>query len=251
MPDPPAMFDLSGQTALVTGASGGIGGAIARALHGQGAQVMVAGTRRNALSTLAAELGERAHIGLADLADPDAADRLVKDAETAMGRVDILINNAGVTRDALALRMDDESWQAVIEVNLTAAFRLTRAALRGMIRRRHGRVIGVTSVVAITGNAGQANYAAAKAAMIGMSKSIAAEIATRGITVNCIAPGAIATAMTEELTAEQRARLLGVIPARRFGLPEDVAAAVIFLASAEAAYVTGQTLHVNGGMAMV
>ena len=245
------MFDLSGQTALVTGASGGIGGAVARALHSQGAQVMVAGTRRDALGTLAAELGERAHIGLADLANPAAADRLVRDAEKAMGRVDILVNNAGVTRDALALRMDDESWRIVVEVNLTAAFRLTRAALRGMIRRRHGRVIGVASVVAITGNAGQANYAAAKAAMIGMSKSVAAEIAGRGITVNCIAPGAIATAMTEKLTAEQRARLLGAIPAGRFGAPEDVAAAVIFLASPEAGYVTGQTLHVNGGMAMV
>jgi 3-oxoacyl-[acyl-carrier protein] reductase len=245
------MFDLSGQTALVTGASGGIGGAIARALHSQGAQVMVAGTRREALSTLANELGQSAHIGLADFVDPAAVDRLVKDAETAMGRIDILVNNAGITRDALALRMDDESWRAVIEVNLTAAFRLTRAALRGMIRRRHGRVIGVTSVVAVTGNAGQANYAAAKAAMIGMSKSIAAEIAGRGITVNCIAPGAIATAMTENLTAEQRMRLLGAIPAGRFGAPEDVAAAVIFLASPEAGYVTGQTLHVNGGMVMV
>jgi 3-oxoacyl-[acyl-carrier protein] reductase len=245
------MFDLSGQTALITGASGGIGGAIARALHGKGAQVMVAGTRRDALSTLADELGERAYVGLADLVDPAAADRLVKDAETAMGRIDILVNNAGVARDALALRMDDESWRAVIEVNLTAAFRLTRAALRGMIRRRHGRVIGVTSVVAVTGNAGQANYAAAKAAMIGMSKSIASEIAGRGITVNCIAPGAIATAMTERLTAEQRARLLGAIPAGRFGTPEDVAVAAVFLASPEAAYVTGQTLHVNGGMAMV
>ena len=245
------MFDLSGQAALVTGASGGIGGAIARALHDRGAQVMLAGTRRDALSTLAAQLGERTHIGLADLADPAAADRLAKDAEMAMGQIDILVNNAGVTRDALALRMDDESWRAVIDVNLTAAFRLTRAALRGMMRRRHGRVIGVTSVVAITGNIGQANYAAAKAAMIGMSKSIAAEIAGRGITVNCIAPGAIATAMTEKLTAEQSARLLGMIPAGRFGAPEDVAAAVIFLASTEAAYITGQTLHVNGGMAMV
>jgi 3-oxoacyl-[acyl-carrier protein] reductase len=250
-PHPRAMFDLSGQTALVTGASGGIGGAIARALHSQGAQVMVAGTRREALSTLANELGEGTHIGLADLVDPAAADRLVKDAETAMGRIDILVNNAGITRDALALRIDDESWRAVIEVNLTAAFRLTRATLRGMLRRRHGRVIGVTSVVAVTGNAGQANYAAAKAAMIGMSKSIAAEIAGRGITVNCIAPGAIATTMTEKLTAEQRARLLGAIPAGRFGAPEDVAAAVIFLASPEAGYVTGHTLHVNGGMAMV
>jgi 3-oxoacyl-[acyl-carrier protein] reductase len=168
-----------------------------------------------------------------------------------MGRIDILVNSAGITRDALALRIDDESWRVVIEVNLTAAFRLTRATLRGMLRRRHGRVIGVTSVVAVTGNAGQANYAAAKAAMIGMSKSIAAEIAGRGITVNCIAPGAITTAMTEKLTAEQRARLLGAIPAGRFGTPKDVAAAVVFLASPEAGYVTGQTLHVNGGMAMV
>jgi 3-oxoacyl-[acyl-carrier protein] reductase len=250
-PHPRGMFDLSGQTALVTGASGGIGGAIARALHNQGAQVMVAGTRREALSTLANELGEGTHIGLADLVDPAAADRLVKDAETAMGRIDILVNSAGITRDALALRIDDESWRVVIEVNLTAAFRLTRATLRGMLRRRHGRVIGVTSVVAVTGNAGQANYAAAKAAMIGMSKSIAAEIAGRGITVNCIAPGAITTAMTEKLTAEQRVRLLGAIPAGRFGAPEDVAAAVVFLASPEACYVTGQTLHVNGGMAMV
>ena len=212
---------------------------------------MVAGTRRKALDTLAAELGERAHVGLADLSDPVAADRLVKDAETAMGRVDILVNNAGVTHDALALRMDDDAWLAVIEVNLTSVFRLTRAVLRGMVRRRYGRVIGVSSVVAVTGNAGQANYAAAKAAMIGMSKSIAAEIAGRGITVNCIAPGAIATAMTDRLTAEQRARLLGAIPAGRFGVPDEVAAAAVFLASAEGAYVTGQTLHVNGGMAMV
>jgi len=245
------MFDLSDQTALVTGASGGIGAAIARALHSRGAQVMLAGTRRHALAALAAEFGGRAHIGSANLAEPGAADRLVQDAEAAMGRVDILVNNAGITRDGLALRMDDQAWLAVIEVNLTAAFRLTRATLRGMVRRRHGRVIGITSVVAVTGNAGQANYAAAKAAMIGMSKSIAAEIAGRGITVNCIAPGAITTAMTERLTQEQRARLLGAIPSGRFGAPEDVAAAVIFLASSEAGYITGQTLHVNGGMAMV
>ncbi len=245
------MFDLSGQTALVTGASGGIGGAIARSLHAQGAEVVVAGTRAAALEALAGELGERAHIALADLADPAAADRLVKDAEAAMGRIDILVNNAGQTRDALALRMTDENWQAVLEVNLTAAFRLTRAALRGMVRRRHGRVIGVASVVALTGNMGQANYAASKAAMIGMSKSIAAEVAGRGITVNCVAPGLIVTAMTEKLTQEQRARLAGAIPAGRFGVPADVAAAIVYLASAEAAYVTGQTLHVNGGMAML
>jgi 3-oxoacyl-[acyl-carrier protein] reductase len=245
------MFDLSGQNALVTGASGGIGRAIATALHHQGAQVMLGGTRLDALSALAGKLGERVHLGLADLTDPVASERLVKDAEAAMGRVDILVNNAGITRDSLVLRMRDEDWRSVLEVNLTAAFRLTRAVLRGMLRRRHGRVIGVTSVVALTGNAGQANYAAAKAAMIGMSKSIAAEIGDRGITVNCVAPGLIATAMTEKLTAEQRARLAQAIPAGRLGAPEDVAAAVIYLASAEAAYVTGQTLHVNGGMAML
>jgi 3-oxoacyl-[acyl-carrier protein] reductase len=245
------VFDLSGQTALVTGASGAIGGAIAKALHRQGAAIMLAGTRHAALSAVADELGERAHIGLADLADSVALDRLVEEAEAAMGRVDILVNNAGITRDALALRLSDEAWQAVLQVNLTAAFRLTRAVLRGMVRRRHGRVIGVTSVVAVTGNAGQANYAAAKAAMIGMSKSIAAEVAGRGITVNCVAPGLIVTAMTDKLTAEQRARLIGAVPARRFGTPEDVAAAVLYLASAEAAYVTGQTLHINGGMVMV
>jgi 3-oxoacyl-[acyl-carrier protein] reductase len=245
------MFDLSDRTALVTGASGGIGGAIARALHGRGAQVMLAGTRAQVLSALAGELGERAHVGLADLADPVAPDRLLKEAETAMGRVDILVNNAGVTRDALAVRMTDADFQLVLDVNLTAAFRLTRLVLRGMLRRRYGRVIGVTSIVAVTGNAGQANYSAAKAAMIGMSKSIAAEVAGRGITVNCVAPGAIVTAMTGRLSAEQQSRLLGTIPAGRFGMPEDVAAAVAYLASPEAAYVTGQTLHVNGGMAMV
>ena len=236
---------------MVTRASGGIGGTIARALHGRGAQLMLTGTRANVLSTLAGELGERAYIGLADLADPAAPDRLLKEAETAMGRVDILVNNAGLTRDALALRMTDADFQAVLDVNLTAAFRLTRLVLRGMLRRRHGRIIGVTSVVAVTGNAGQANYAAAKAAMIGMSKSIAGEVAGRGITVNCVAPGAIATAMTNKLTVEQQARLVGAIPAGRFGAPEDVASAVVYLASPEAAYVTGQTLHVNGGMAMV
>src|SRR5437667_12243574 len=245
------MFDLTGQTALVTGASGGIGGAIARALHGQGAQVALAGTRTAALAALADELGERAYPLTADLADPDAADRLVRDAEAAMGHVDILVNNAGITRDALALRMRDEDWQAVIEVNLTAAFRLARAALRGMVRRRHGRIICITSVVGVTGNPGQANYAAAKAALIGMTKSIAAEVAARGITVNCIAPGMIATAMTERLTDEQRARMAALIPMGRFGAAADVAAAAVYLASAEAAYLTGQTMHVNGGMVMV
>jgi 3-oxoacyl-[acyl-carrier protein] reductase len=245
------MFDLSDQMALVTGASGGIGGAIARSLHAQGATVTVTGTRAAALEALAAELGAKAHVAIADLSDPAAPDRLVKAAEMAMGRIDILVNNAGLARDALAVRMTDESWQAVLDVNLTAGFRLVRAALRGMIRRRHGRVIGVVSVVALTGNPGQANYAASKAAIIGMSKSIAAEVAGRGVTVNCVAPGFIATAMTEKLPDEQRARLAAMIPAGRFGLPADVAAAVAYLASAEAAYVTGQTLHVNGGMAML
>ena len=245
------MFDLSGQTALITGASGGIGGAIAKALHRQGSEVMLGGTRLDALTALANEIGERVHVGLADLADQTTPERLAKDAEAAMGRIDILVNNAGITRDALALRMKDEDWQASLDVNLTAAFRLARSVLRGMVRRRHGRVIGITSVVAFSGNAGQANYAAAKAGMIGMSKSIAAEVAGRGITVNCIAPGLITTAMTDNLTAEQRVRLVGAIPAGRFGVPEEVAAAVVYLASAEAAYVTGQTLHINGGMIMV
>ncbi|HMD63587.1 MAG TPA: 3-oxoacyl-[acyl-carrier-protein] reductase [Stellaceae bacterium] len=245
------MFDLSGHSALITGASGGIGGAIAKALHRQGAEVMLTGTRSAALEALAGELGARVHVGLADLADSAAPERLAKEAEAAMGRVDILVNNAGITRDALALRMNDEDWQAVLQINLTAQFRLIRAVLRGMIRRRHGRVIGISSVVGVSGNAGQANYAATKAGMIGMSKSIAAEVAGRGITVNCVAPGLIVTSMTDKLTAQQRTRLAEAIPAGRLGAPEEVAAAVVYLASAEAAYVTGQTLHINGGMVMV
>jgi 3-oxoacyl-[acyl-carrier protein] reductase len=249
------MFDLSGRTALVTGASGGIGGAIARALHAQGAAVALAGTRAAALVALVEELGARAHALTADLADPDpaSADRLVREAEAAMGGrgLDILVNNAGITRDNLALRLKDEDWQAVIAVNLTAAFRLARAALRGMLRRRYGRIICIGSIVGVTGNAGQANYAAAKAGLIGMVKSLAAETATRGITVNCIAPGMVVTAMTERLSEEQRSRIAESIPMGRFGAPADVAAAAVYLASAEAAYVTGQTLHVNGGMAMV
>jgi 3-oxoacyl-[acyl-carrier protein] reductase len=245
------MFDLSGQSALVTGASGGIGGAIARALHRQGAQVAVTGTRSAVLAGLIEELGERAHALAADLADPESPDRLVRDAEAVLGRVDILVNNAGITRDALALRLRDEDWHAVIEINLSAAFRLTRAALRGMVRRRHGRVICITSVVGVTGNPGQANYAAAKAGLIGMAKSLAAETATRGITVNCIAPGLITTAMTDKLNDEQRGRIAAVIPMGRFGAVEDVAFAAVYLASAEAGYITGQTLHINGGMAMV
>ena len=245
------MFDLSQERALVTGASGGIGGAIARALHARGAEVMLCGTRQEALEALASELGEGTHLGFGDLADPSVPNRLVKEAEAAMGRVDILVNNAGITRDALLLRMREEDWLAVLEVDLTAGFRLVRAALPGMIRRRHGRVIAVSSVVAVTGNPGQANYAAAKAAMIAMSKALAAEVASRGVTVNCVAPGLIATAMTEKLGAEQMERILSRIPLGRLGAAEDVAAAVLYLASAEASYVTGHTLHVNGGMAMV
>jgi 3-oxoacyl-[acyl-carrier protein] reductase len=245
------MFDLTGQKSLVTGASGGIGGAIAHALHAQGATVLLAGTRREALDALAGQLGDRVHVLTADLSRPDEPDRLVKEAETALGQIDILVNNAGITRDGLAMRLRDEDWQAVLDVNLTAGFKLIRAALRGMLRRRHGRIVSITSVVGVAGNPGQANYAASKAAMIGMSKSIAAEVAARGITVNCVAPGMITTAMTDKLTDEQRARMAAVIPAGRFGAPDDVAASVVYLASAEAAYVTGQTLHVNGGMVMI
>jgi 3-oxoacyl-[acyl-carrier protein] reductase len=245
------MFDLGGKAALVTGASGGIGGAIARALHGAGAKVVLAGTRVAVLEARAAELGERAFVATADLADPGAGDALVKATEAQAGQLDILVNNAGLTRDQLALRMKDEDWQKVIDVDLTAGFRLARAAMRGMMRRRWGRIIGIASVVGVTGNPGQANYAAAKAGMIGMSKALAAEVASRGITVNCVAPGFIATAMTQALSEEQRQRLAGVIPIGRVGTPEEVAAAVLFLASEEARYVTGHTLHVNGGMAMI
>jgi 3-oxoacyl-[acyl-carrier protein] reductase len=245
------MFDLTGKTALVTGASGGIGGAIARALHAQGAAVTLAGTRRDALDQLASALGERVWVETAQLADPAAPEALVKAAEAAMGRVDILVNNAGLTRDMLAMRMKDEDWLQVIEVNLTAGFRLARAALRGMMKRRAGRIIGITSVVGVTGNPGQANYAASKAGMIGMSKALAQEIASRNITVNCVAPGFVTTAMTDALTAEQREKAAAAVPMGRFGKPEEVAAAVVYLASDEAAYVTGHTLHVNGGIAMV
>jgi len=245
------MFSLDGKSALVTGASGAIGGAIARALHGAGAKVMLSGTRRDALDAMAADLGSGAFVETGDLADPAAADALVKAAEGAMGQLDILVNNAGMTKDGLLLRMKDEDWLTVIAVDLTAAFRLTRAALRGMMRRRWGRIVSIGSVVGTTGNPGQANYAAAKAGLVGFSKAIAAEVASRGITANCIAPGFIASAMTDVLPPEQRERLAGAIPMGRIGTPEEVAACALFLASEEARYITGQTLHVNGGLAMI
>jgi 3-oxoacyl-[acyl-carrier protein] reductase len=246
-----AMFDLTGRKALVTGASGGIGGAIVRALHAQGAEVGLSGTRVEALESLAADLGGRCHVLACDLSDPEATAALPGRAEEAMGGLDILVNNAGLTRDNLAMRMKDEEWSQVLEVNLTAGFRLARACLRGMMKRRWGRIIGITSIVGTTGNPGQANYAASKAGLTGMSKALAQEVASRGITVNCVAPGFIETAMTGALGAAQRDKLLAAVPAGRLGAPEDVAACTVFLASDEAAYVTGQTLHVNGGMAMI
>jgi 3-oxoacyl-[acyl-carrier protein] reductase len=241
------MFRLDGRRALVTGASGGIGGAIAKALHAQGAEVVLSGRRREALDALAAELGERALVEVGELTDTGAAERLIEAADP----VDILVNNAGITRDTLALRMKDADWDAVLETNLGSVFRLSRAALRGMLRRRRGRIVNITSIVGVTGNAGQANYAAAKAGLIGMSKALAQEVAARGITVNCVAPGFIDTAMTQALDEKQRENLTGRIPCGRLGTGMDVAAAVTYLASDEAAWVTGQTLHVNGGMAMV
>jgi 3-oxoacyl-[acyl-carrier protein] reductase len=245
------MFDLSGKKALVTGASGGIGGAIATALHAQGATVGLSGTKLPALEALAGKLGERALVLPADLAVPATGDTLIADAESAMGQVDILVNNAGLTRDTIAVRLSDEDWQKVLDVNLTAGFRLARACLRTMMRRRWGRIIGIGSVVGHTGNPGQANYAAAKAAMVGMSKALAGEVASRNVTVNVVAPGFIETGMTEVLPDAIKQRLLGMIPAKRMGRPAEVAGAVVYLASEEAAYVTGQTLHVNGGMAMI
>ena len=245
------MFDLNEKCALVTGASGGIGGAIARAMHAAGARVGLSGTREDALDALAGELGEGAYPLPADLSSAAAAGQLCKDAEAAMGDVDILVNNAGLTRDQLAMRMKDEDWQTVLDVNLTAAFRLSRACLRAMMKKRWGRIISITSIVGVTGNPGQANYAASKAAMTGMSKSLAQEVASRNITVNCVAPGFILTPMTESLSDEQKETLTGRIPAGRLGEPADVAGACVFLASDEASYVTGQTLHVNGGMAMI
>lgn len=245
------MFELSQKRALVTGASGGIGGAIAQALHAQGAEVALGGRNRGALADLAGNLGDRSHIVEGDLADNASADAMLEAATQAMGGIDILVNNAGLTRDNLAMRIKDEDWQAVIDVNLTAAFRLSRAVLRGMMKARWGRIINITSIVGVTGNPGQANYAASKAGIIGMSKALAGEVATRGITVNCIAPGFIATAMTDALDDSQTEKLTEAVPAGRLGTPEDVAASAVFLASEEAAYVTGQTLHVNGGMAMI
>ena len=245
------MFELNDKCALVTGASGGIGGAIARAFHAQGAKVGLSGTRKDALDELAGELGEGAFVLPADLSSADAAGQLIKDAAAAMGSVDILVNNAGLTRDQLAMRMSEEDWQTVLDINLTAAFRLSKACLRAMMKKRWGRIIGITSVVGVTGNPGQVNYAASKAAMIGMSKSLAQEVASRNITVNCVAPGFIETPMTDALSDEQKDNLMGRIPAGRLGLPDDIAAACVYLAADETSYVSGQTLHVNGGMVMI
>ena len=245
------MFRLDGKAALVTGASGGLGAAIARTLYAQGAVVALSGTRRDALDALAADLGERAHPCPADLRDAGAADALIAAAEAACGPLHVLVNNAGLTRDMLALRMKDADWDTVLDVDLSAPFRLARAALRGMLKRRAGRIIGISSIVGATGNPGQANYAAAKAGLVGMTKALAQEVGSRGITVNVVAPGFVETPMTDALTADQRARLTAAIPLGRMGQPGDVASAVLFLASDEAAWITGATLHVNGGMAMI
>ncbi len=245
------MFDLTGKSALVTGASGGIGAAIARTLHGAGATVGLSGTRQDPLNALAAELGENAHVLPCNLSDADAVNTLPKQAAEAMGAVDILVNNAGITRDNLFMRMSDDEWQSVLDVNLTSAFRLSKGVLRGMMKARWGRIVNISSIVGTTGNPGQGNYAASKAGLVGMSKSLAYEVASRGITVNAVAPGFIATAMTDKLTDDQKAKIDAQIPAGRMGTPEEIAAAALYLASPEAAYVTGTVLHVNGGMAMV
>ncbi len=246
------MFDLSGKTALVTGASGGLGSAITRALHAQGAIVGLHGSRREVLEALAADLKERAHVFVANFAEGDAVvEKLIPDAEVAMGRLDILVNNAGITRDGLIMRMKDQDFWDVLNINLAVAFKLSRAGVKGMMKRRYGRIINITSVVGVTGNPGQANYVASKAGLIGLTKSLAQEVASRGITVNAVAPGLIASAISDKLTEDQKARFLEAIPVGRIGEGADVAAAVVYLASAEAAYVTGQTLHVNGGMAMI
>ncbi|PZR17885.1 3-oxoacyl-[acyl-carrier-protein] reductase [Roseomonas gilardii] len=245
------MFRLDGKAALVTGATGGIGAAIARALHAQGAEVALTGRRESELSALAEALGERVTVIPADLSDPEAPAALVEKVEAELGGLDILVNNAGLTRDGLALRMGDKDWSDVLEVDLTAPFRLARASLRGMMKRRAGRIVSIASIVGVTGNPGQANYAAAKAGLIGMSKSLAQEVATRGVTVNVVAPGFVKTAMTDALNEAQKGVIMGRIPMQKMGLPEDIAAAVAYLASDEAGWVTGQTLHVNGGMAMI
>lgn len=245
------MFDLTGRTALVTGATGGIGGAIAKALHAQGATVAISGTRREALDTLAGELKDRVHVLPCNLSDMTEVEALVPAAEAAMGQLDILVANAGITRDNLFVQLRDEDFDDVIRVNLTATFRLARAATKLMMRKRFGRIIAITSVVGVTGNAGQGNYAASKAGLIGMMKSVGAEYARRNVTANCIAPGLIATPMTDVLNEKQREAVLGKVPAGRLGTPDDIAAAAVYLASNEAAYVTGQTIHVNGGMAMI
>lgn len=245
------MFDLSGRKALVTGASGSIGGGLARALHQQGAIVGISGTRREALDALAGELGDRVHVLPCDLSDGAAVDELVPQAEAAMGDLDILVNNAGMTRDTLFVRLTDDDWNKVIAVNLTAAFKLSRAVLMGMMRRRHGRIISISSVVAVTGNAGQGNYAASKAGLIGMTKALAQEVASRGVTANCIAPGFVGSAMTDALNEKQKEAILARVPAKRLGTVLEIAAAAVYLASDEAAYTTGQTIHVNGGMAMI
>ena len=245
------MFDLTGKTALVTGATGGIGAAIAMALHKAGATVAISGTRANVLEQLKAQLGERVHVLPCNLSDSIDVEKLVPAAEAAMGALDILVNNAGITKDGLAMRMKDGDWAAVIDVNLTASFRLCRAAMRGMMKKRWGRIINITSVVGVTGNPGQANYVASKAGVIGLTKSLAQELASRNVTVNAVAPGFIATPMTDVLNDKQKEGILTRVPAGKLGSPEDIAAAVLYLASQEAGYVTGQTLHVNGGMAMI
>jgi 3-oxoacyl-[acyl-carrier protein] reductase len=245
------MFNLDGKSALVTGATGGIGGAIAKALHAAGAHVGISGRNEDKLKALAAELGDRVSILPADLAADGAIDALIKSADEAMGQIDILVNNAGLTRDGLSMRMSDEDWQQVIDVNMTATFKLAKAVQRGMMKRRNGRIINIASIVGVTGNPGQCNYVASKAGMIGWSKAMAQEVASRGITVNCIAPGFIATAMTDALNDDQKARINSGIPAGRMGTSEDIAAAALYLATDEANYVTGQTIHVNGGMAMI
>jgi 3-oxoacyl-[acyl-carrier protein] reductase len=245
------MFNLTGKTALITGASGGIGAAIAKSLHTAGATISISGTRQAVLEELKEQIGENVHVLPCNLSNPEDVEKLIPAAEAAMGGLDILINNAGITKDGLAMRMKDEDWQSVIDVNLTSNFRLCRAAMRGMMKKRWGRIINITSIVGVTGNPGQVNYVASKAAIIGMSKSIAQELAARNVTVNCVAPGFIATPMTDVLNEKQKEAILGRIPAGRMGGPADIAAAVIYLASDEAGYVTGQTLHVNGGMAMI